>query len=229
MAQSWCPVCCTRHDLGPKCPGELLADEPERHGWRVTVTTGQRQEHYSILVAPSGDLWRARIVTLPNILWSVPGGRGAMRFVAQTASEAEQLAREFVRDVCARKKYKIVDTPQVERAEPIDSEPAGPAADHGAENARFLHSISIRFGIETASTRTATADLSKQGLFVVTNRPLPKGTKVKLMLELEHAMLPLTGTVAWVRATPEEGRQAGFGVQLESPPALYEHYLKQLQ
>jgi len=229
MAQPWCPVCCTRHELGPQCPGELLATSPERHGWRVTVTTGERNEHYSILVAQAGDLWRARIVTLPNMLWSVPGARGTMKFAAHTASEAEDLARRFVRGVCARKKYKIVDTPKVKTAERVDPEPAAAAGGGDASDSRFLHSISVRFGVEAATITAATADLSKRGVFVVTNRPLPRGTKVKLVLELEQATLPLKGTVAWVRMTPEEGRQAGFGVQLESPPALYEHYVKQLK
>ena len=70
--------------------------------------------------------------------------------------------------------------------------------------------------------------LSKGGLFVVTDRPVAKGRKIKLTLHLPSVVLPLRGVVAWSRATARDGREAGMGVQLVAPPALYQHYVAQL-
>jgi len=227
MKPGWCAVCCSRHDLGPQCPGELLATGTERFGWRVQVGANQRVEQYAILVAPSRDLWRARIVTLPNMLWSVPGGRGTMKFVGRTASEAEGRAIEFVRDFCKRKKYRTMEIQPASASGPLDPEAQADAAAPD-EEPRHLCSVPVRFGVDAASYKASTADLSPRGLFIITNRPLPQGTKLKLVLELSEASLPLNGTVAWLRAAPEDGRPAGMGVLLHQPPALYQHFVERL-
>ena len=81
MVEQWCPVCCCRHRDKKDCPGELLATGPERQGWRVNVQTSTGIEACGVLVAPAGDSWRARILTFPNILWTVPDGSGTLKFV----------------------------------------------------------------------------------------------------------------------------------------------------
>jgi hypothetical protein len=70
---AWCSVCGGNHQSPKECPGELRATGPERHGWRVTVDTPYGFEAYGVLVAPSVELWRARIITYPNVLWMVRG------------------------------------------------------------------------------------------------------------------------------------------------------------
>ena len=227
MSDRWCQVCCTRHELGPRCPGELLATDSERFGWRISVRTGVGREDYGVLIAPADRQWRARILTFPNMLWSVPGGRGTVKFAGNSAKEVEDLAREFILEHCRQRGYKRATEGEAVKTVPLPSEVGSVAAGH-TDGTRYLHAIEVRFGEDKATERASTADLSESGMFVVTNRPLPMGRRLKLVLELEHATLPLTGTVAWVRMTPADGRQAGMGVQLISPQALYRYFVKGL-
>jgi len=227
MSDQWCSVCCTRHDFERRCPGELLATDVERHGWRVSVKTGARTEEYGVLIAPSGGIWRARILTYPNMLWSVPGSRSTMKFAGGSAAEAERRARDYVVKLCAQRNFKVSEVNQAPASNAVKSENAeGSAGPEG--RTRHLHSIVARFGEEEPVEEGATADLSSGGMFIITNRPLPKGRKLKVVLEMENATLPLLGVVAWIRTRPEEGRQAGMGVELTQPPALYEYYVRKL-
>ena len=91
MSFPWCPICQTQHATRKDCPGEVLASGPERHGWRVLVRTPTRAEVYGVLIAESEDRWRARVVTYPNMLWSVPGGRGTLKFVGDLFDVANQI------------------------------------------------------------------------------------------------------------------------------------------
>ena len=117
MSEQWCNVCCTRHDDGRSCPGDLLATDVERHGWRVSVFTEGRTEEYGVLVAPARGIWRARILTYPNMLWSVPGGRGTMKFAGDSAAEAERRARDYIVKLCALRNYKLSDAVKARFAE----------------------------------------------------------------------------------------------------------------
>ena len=103
MAQNdlWCTVCCTRHTPGAECPGTLLATGPERHAHKFSVAQKDgRLEYYGVLIAEAGDYWRARVFTYPNMLRSVPGGRGTIKFAGATAKEAETRAIEFLHEHC---------------------------------------------------------------------------------------------------------------------------------
>ena len=227
MSEQWCAVCCTRHEDQRRCPGELLATDVERHGWRVSVQAGARTEEYGVLIAPAGEIWRARILTYPNMLWSVPGSRGTMKFAGATAAEVERRARDYVIKLCAQRKFRFSEVKQAPASGSVKDENAeGCAGPEG--RTRRLHSIIARFGEEELVEEGATADLSSGGMFIITNRPLPKGRQLKIVLEMENATLPLAGVVAWIRTRPEEGRQAGMGVELTQPPALYEYYVRKL-
>jgi hypothetical protein len=87
----WCPVCGTAHGDPMLCPGELRATGAERPGWRVQVETPLGHEAIGVLVAPCRDLWRARVLTYPNVLWTLPGGRATIKFVG--AREPEETGR----------------------------------------------------------------------------------------------------------------------------------------
>ena len=109
MAPAWCRTCCTEHDRVRECPGDLRATGPERHGWRVHVETPRSHEAYGVLVAPAGELWRARILTFPNILWTIPGGGGSMKFVGRSPQEAERKAIGFIERHCDERDYQRLD------------------------------------------------------------------------------------------------------------------------
>ncbi len=193
----------------------------------MTAQTPSRTEEYCVLIAPSGDLWRARIVTFPSMLWSVPQGRQTMKFVARSAEAVEKLARDYIRQFCIERKFKMSAIRTDAPAGPVNSDTA-PGADDAGQPRRLLHAVTIRFGEEKLDRSGCTLDLSAGGLAVETRQPLPMGRRVKLVMEVEGSSLPLVGTVVWARSKAEGDRPAGMGVQLQSPPALYRHYVRKL-
>jgi hypothetical protein len=231
MQPTWCEVCNTRHERRGECPGELRITEPERHGWRVLVHTGSRSEVYGVLVAPTHEYWRARILTFPNMLWSVPGGRGTIKFVGSSAAEAEEAAIAFVREHCDERGYSLLGQPAQVEAESLDAEstPRDPESGDTLERRRYLKLLSIRFGVDKPTRVGRTADLSQGGLFIVTDEPLRTASKVKMRLDLDGFVVPLSGRVAWSRPKAEQGRQAGMGIQLDPPPPMYQRYVNRLR
>ena len=214
MGDKWCGVCGTRHDLGPRCPGEVQPSGPERMAWRVLAEQGMRQEEYGVLVAPCENHFRARILTLPNMLWSIPGGRGTVKFLGQSQAEAERRARDFIREFCAKRGLTLKPSNQVSRG--------------NSDGDRKPHAIPVKFGEEKPDRKGSTTDLSVGGMFVATTRPLPAGRKLRLLLEVGAATLPLQATVAWARATSGEEGPAGMGLQVHGAPALYRHYVREI-
>ncbi len=65
-----------------------------------------------------------------------------------------------------------------------------------------------------------TENLSTGGTFVATNRELPIGTRVQLVLSFPGLLepIPVEGTVRWKRGTGGEG-DAGAGIEFEPGPA----------
>jgi uncharacterized protein (TIGR02266 family) len=67
-----------------------------------------------------------------------------------------------------------------------------------------------------------TENISAGGTFVLTNRLLPEGTEVRLVLSFPGLIkpLPLTGTVRWTRAEPPEERGIGVAFDPASADAI---------
>lgn len=67
------------------------------------------------------------------------------------------------------------------------------------------------FALDAASTETA----STGGLFIVTDHPLPQGTKILIHLFLPDASLPIIADceVSWVRVDQEDDQPTGMGVK----------------
>ena len=229
MSIPWCPVCQTRHASRKDCPGELLATGPERHAWRVQVRTPTRTDAYGVLVAECGERWRARILTYPNILWSVPGGRGTVKFVGDTAQLAEQAAIDFILDHCRERDYEVLQKSPAVESRPLETEAAPVQQPRGSRDPRHLRSLVVRYGPEKTDRLGMTSDLSKSGLFIITDDPLAAGQDLKLLLELGRYSVPLVGKVAWRRTKAERGRPAGMGVQLKTPPNVYARYVSSLE
>ncbi len=235
MKPNWCLLCGSRH--APRrtdCAGEILATAPERHGWRVTVESPSRVEAYGVLVAPCGDRWRARILTYPNVLWTIPGGAVSMKFLAPTPREAEQAAVAFIEKHISRtgiSRRDALDPVQVGPFPPEDRADGRPVAarrTRGAPARRKVRTIPLRFGPSKPERRAVTANLSETGLFVVTDDPLRRGSPVEIELETEAYSVRVSGTVLWNRRKPELGRLAGMGIRLEPVPALYTQYVRQI-
>lgn len=228
MAQGdpWCTVCCTRHTPGGECPGTLLATGPERHAHKFSVAQKDgRLEYYGVLVAEAGDYWRARVFTYPNMLWSVPGGRGTVKFIGATAKEAETRAIEFLEEHCEAR-----GSTMQEAARETSAGQEQTANDEQLfKEERQPCKVPIRFGMEKATQVATTANLSSGGIYVATDKPVEKGKRVRMLLDVQAYTIPLVGTVAWVRVREEPGKPKGMGVQLHQPPALYQRYVVTVQ
>lgn len=233
MGLSWCRVCCTRHARTEKCPGDVPATGPERHGFRVIVETPHSMDAYGVLVAPAGDEWRARILTFPKSLWTIPGGGGSMKFVAATPQDAERQAIRFIEEHCRQRGYLLrneLEPVHVGRVEPEKAAASRTKTKGRAETAplRKLYSLPVKFGQRTLSFDGFTRDLSEGGIFVVTSSPLDPLVGILLRLEFPTGSLPLRGTVIWSRVKAEPGRPPGMGVRLSRPPAMYVSYIHSL-
>jgi len=230
MRQPWCRVCCTSHAPAATCPGELQSTAPERHAWRANVETSRGIEAYGVLVAPAGDVWRARILTYPNVLWVVPGGTGTLKFVARTPQEAERQAIEFIRRHCSGCGWTFRSDEVRRQPGSFDGEagvapPGSPALRPALRKIRFL---SVRFGLVGATDPGGTGNLSETGMFVITTMPVDPGVRLRLSLDLGAAPLGLAGDVMWNCQGPHVGRSPGMGVRLVRPPARYLGFVRAL-
>jgi hypothetical protein len=228
MSYEWCPVCCTRHQSKKDCPGELPATGPERHGWRVNFQTRRGIDACGVLIAPSAGLWRARILTYPNVLWTVPGGQGTLKFVGRSAREVEQQAIAFLREHIRARGYTMRD--EVSHAEPGEFEPeagaiARPAGPPAVRKVRFLP---IRYGLRQVTEIAGTGNLSESGLFIISNSPEDAGIWLNMMLDIGGDEIGLQGLVRWMNKRHKLGRSPGMGVQIDAPPPSYLDYIREL-
>jgi hypothetical protein len=213
---------------------EIRATEPERHGWRVTVATPLGVEAYGVLVAPCEEGWRARILTYPNVLWTIPGGEVSMKFLGPTPQEVERSAIAFIEDHISKRGYSRRDALEPVQAGPIPVEhraraDAGPARPkRGAPAPRKLRTIPLLFGPVRPQRRAVTGNLSETGLFVVTDAPLSRGSPIAIEIETDAYSIRVRGTVVWNRRKPGIGRLAGMGIRLDDRPALYTQFVRQI-
>ena len=227
VSHSFCRVCGTGHSGPATCPGELRATGAERPGWRVNIETPFGHEAIGVLLAPSHDQWRARIVTYPNVLWSAPGGRGALKFVGNTREEAEAQAIGFVeRHVLAKRYLRRDGLALAEVKRP--SSPEGSAHPLVAVAPRKSRVLPVRFGFDRVIARGVTINLSCEGMFVGVGSPIDSGNSLLLHLDLNGHTLPLHGLVMWNRWHAEPERPIGMGIRLSDPPPFYQSFVAAL-
>ena len=223
----WCATCGTAHDGPRTCPGTLPATGAERPAWRVTVETPVGHEAIGVLLAPSHDVWRARIITYPNVLWTLPGGRGTIKFVGDTREEAEAQAIAFVEAHLNRKRLVRRDGLAPVRAEaPAVAAPPAPAAFSAAQ--RRLVIIPLRWGHDRARIRGVTVNVSSEGMFIGAIAPETDGQSLAINLDLDGHTVSLRGLVMWNRSLSAPGRPKGMGVRLSEPPNVYQSYVSGL-
>lgn len=227
VSQSYCRVCGTGHRAPAACPGELRATGAERPGWRVNVETPFGHEAIGVLLAPTHDQWRARIITYPNVLWSAPGGRGALKFVGDTREEAETQAIGFVEKHVLAKRYLRRDglAPADVKQNSAASRSARALVAVVPRKSRILP---VRFGIDRVVARGVTINLSCDGMFVGVGTPVDSGNSLLIHLDLNGHTLPLHGLVMWNRWRPEAERPTGMGIRLSDPPPFYQSFVAAL-
>jgi hypothetical protein len=224
---SWCRLCGSSHPRDARCPGIEVPTGPEFAAWRVSVETPRGIQGYAVLLAPAGNQWRARILTFPNVMWTIPGGGCSMKFVGRTADEAEAPAVAFIRRHCAERSYLMRD-----ELEPLPDGVLARGPAHGVDaivlDPRFERALPVRFGLNRPSVVGSTGNMSRAGLFVATQRPLVEGAFAGMLLELEHCKVPLRGSVIWQRLLRQPGRDPGMGLELLDPPRIYLRYVDAL-
>jgi Tfp pilus assembly protein PilZ len=228
LALAWCTVCGGSHGTPQDCPGDLAATGPERHGWRVAVDTPYGLEAYGVLVAPSRDLWRARVLTYPNVLWMAPGGAVSLKFAGTTAQEAEASAVAYVEGHIKARGYVRHDAPDTPGVSRFDAEARAGGRMNAAPAVRKLRALPVRFGSGPSLFAAMTGNVSESGLFVVTLAPFDPGTDLRVLIDLDTGPMRLNGHVVWQRLRPVYGRPVGMGVQLIAPPASYREFVLEL-
>jgi len=181
-----------------------------------------------VLVAEAGHLWRARIVTFPNILWMIPGGGETLKFMGKSEELVTRRAIDFIRQHCVSKGYLMRD--EVQFVPPLKRSFVVAGSRVAAQRfPRFDRRLPVRFGLNRPTVLAQTGNLSESGLFIETGRPVLGGELVGLLLELEHCKVPLRGCVAWRRTEPNAGLDCGMGLRLVSPPKSYVDYVRALE
>ena len=206
-----------------------MATGPERHARKFKVTQHKHVEYYGVLIAESGDLWRARIFTYPNMLWSVPGGRGTIKFAGATAAEAEAQAIEFLTEHCTDRRLTLQESDDEKPPGRVEKEQAARLSPRGGKEERHSRKVPIRFGEKKAERAGTTVNLSRTGIYIATANPIEIGKRVRMSLDIPEYTIPLTGTVVWVRINPIPGKPRGMGVQLQQSPALYRRYVAKVE
>jgi Tfp pilus assembly protein PilZ len=224
---TWCPICCTNHSRRTRCPGELRATGEERNGWRVVVETPSGMHGYGVLLAEAGHQWRARILTFPRTLWSVPGGGGSLKFVGRTPEEAERRAAAFIRKHCLDRHYAIREDLMSLSISDAAGSPGSYVRDDARE-IRIARVLPVLFGEDRPILKARTGNLSTSGMFIRTVRPLGEHRLVGVSLELEQGKVPLRGAVVWARSGPVREHPPGMGLRLLNPPPIYVRYIQAL-
>lgn len=210
VSQSFCSVCGSAHGELDGCPGELRATGVERAGWRVRVETPCGHEEIGVLLAPSYDRWRARIVTYPNVLWSAPGRRGTLKFFGDTLEQAEAQAIAFVEEHVKAKRC---------------SHSASPARRGFAAARRKLAHLPVRFSLDRVTARGVTVNLSAEGMFVGVASPVDDGRTLLLHVDMLGQTVALRGLVMWNRTEAEPLHLAGMGIRLSQPTSVYRSFV----
>ena len=226
MATLWCSICGSSHAKSEDCPGDLRATGPERHGWRVAVETPRGIEAYGVLVAPSYDLWRARILTYPKILWTIPGGSSTLKFVGASARDVEAQAIAFIQGHMRARGYKPRSVPDTVRPGGVPAE-ARPGVKAPGPELRKIRSLPVRFGSGPTLFSAMTVNVSASGLFVNTLVPMDPGLGVRVFMSLDVGAFGMRGEVVWNRRRPMLGRPAGMGVRLIAPPHGYVDFVRE--
>lgn len=224
----WCAGCGSRHASATRCPGELPATGPERLVWRVNAETPRGIEAFGVLLAPSDTRWRARILTLPNVLWVGPDRRQAIKFAGATPQQAQRAAVEFILDYCTTQRHRLRASTQLLRPAQLAREQGQAPVEQPVPAPRKIRFLPVRFGVVGPSEVGGTGNLSETGVFVITNAPLDSGTPLMLSVKIDRGVVQLRGRVRWMRKTHHVGGSPGMGVELLSPPQPYVEYVRTL-
>ena len=220
----WCRVCCSQHGQFVSCPGYVEISGPERRGRQFMAHRPADSEAYQVLMAPAGDFWQARIITIPDTEWKVPDSRRSAKFFADSEVEAERKAVLFIQKFC---KEKRIDLREIRAGQALgqDGVPTG----RRARGKRYDHEMTAMFGADRPDWPARISNVSETGVCLETRQPEKVGQRVRIVLQVSEFRIPLVGVVAWSRRRSHRGLPLGMGVELDDPPAVYLQLLASLR
>ncbi len=143
---------------------------------------------------------------------------------AGDALDVQQALTEFA-DLNRRRLFGSppLDVPEVERWLELRTRleehfgSRGPDDWTGLERRNYLRlptHIRIEYFHGETGERATVRDVSQGGLFLVTDRPLEKGSRVRLALRAapDEAPVEVEGVVAWIRGEDRGGAPGGMGI-----------------
>jgi hypothetical protein len=226
MISLCCKGCGSIHPGEKRCPGEVEPTGPENTGWRMNVGTGNGIEAFAVLVAPCGTLWRARILTFPNVLWKVPGRSTTLKFIASSPRQVLEQAITFVRGHCSARGFTVRGESMLVSLTALGPGGGLVPAEPAPRKLRFLP---VQFGIVRPSESGGTGNVSETGMFIITRAPIDPGHDLTLSLRPSDAPFALKGCVIWIaREVREADRPPGMGIRLVDPPRPYISYVRTL-
>lgn len=180
-------------------------------------------EGYQVLVAPVGEQWQARIVTVPDTPWTIPGRAFSAKFLDDNPDEVQRLAVLHIFKVCRAANIEIVEL-GIRQAHVSDDVTTG----RRMGGKRFRHRLTALFGINRPTTPALILDMSVTGLGLRTEFPEPVGKRIRVTIQIDQLRIPLTGVVVWSRRRTTSDLPVGMGIELEESPFAYRQFLASL-
>lgn len=229
--RAWCAKCGVLHLEDGACVDACQPTGPERAAWQSTFVGTDGEMGVRILLAPIAEGWRARVVTAPRSLWVVPRSSTAMKFLGETEEDARSAALVFVHETLTAGGFHDRGAARPKAPAGVWIERRGGDEDPDDPDAalRKLYRLSARWGPTLPDHPGWTANLSKSGVFLVTDEPPTPGTNIRIKLEIGACSMPLEGRVVWRRPLAENlERPQGMGIHLTRPPSLYRDFVGRL-
>jgi type IV pilus assembly protein PilZ len=89
--------------------------------------------------------------------------------------------------------------------------------DNDRQHVRIPLALEVEYRTAGAFLVAYSVNLSKGGIYLETDNPMPMGTVLNLRFSVPGGdPLEVTGVVAWVRGVPEPGKPAGMGIEFEN-------------
>lgn len=200
-------------------------EKPITRGYTTTVITPWGRETYQVWLSETpGMEWVAKIVTLPNRMWALPGGREAVKFSGATLAAAEAAAVHFIEDECIRTRRRMA--PPIDNPLPRTGTEAAHSEPVPRPAPRFPYRLPVRFGTKSPERPGVTENLSETGMFIITDMPAPVGALVLIDLRFPDGPVILGGEVVWARREKKPNRSLGFGVRLTERSREYVTHLR---
>jgi Tfp pilus assembly protein PilZ len=89
--------------------------------------------------------------------------------------------------------------------------------------------LTVRFGLHTCEQTASAENVSKEGLFINTNKTFPAGTQFRVEVDFPKASFSHRAEVIWAVRVPEQMKDdmlCGMGVKFIKPDASWPEFFE---